>query len=180
MRRYVLPAAIVLVTVGVVGLLVFGVLKQREDRTLDEGARIGQPVEAPSRPLPLVGEPGETSVEDYRGKVVVLNFWASWCKPCEKEAPVLERTSRRLADKGVVVLGVDYRDTENDAVAFERRHRITYPSVRDVEGKLARDYGTVALPETFVIDREGKVVAVRRGVVDAAWLNQALAPLVGT
>lgn len=179
MRRLVVPVVVVVVAVGIVALLVFGVLRQREDRSLDEAARAGQPVEAPDRELPLVGGGGTRSLADYEGQVVVLNFWASWCKPCEQEAPVLERASRRIADSGGVVLGVDFRDTERDALAFMREHELTYPSVRDVEGELARDYGTIALPETFVIDREGRVVAARRGVVEADWLREELGPLLG-
>jgi len=110
---------------------------------------------------------------DYRGKVVVLNFWASWCTPCTDEAPLLQRTQRQLGGQGTV-LGATYNDIPGDSTDFERKYHVTYPSVRDVGLKLAQDYNTHALPETFVIDRNGKVVAISRGQVSERFLSSAV------
>jgi cytochrome c biogenesis protein CcmG/thiol:disulfide interchange protein DsbE len=105
---------------------------------------------------------------------VVLNFWASWCTPCAAEAPLLERAQQRLVRERATVLGVAYRDTTPDALSFVRQHHLTYPSLRDVNGALAQAYGTSALPETFVLDRAGRVAAISRGEVTSAFLAQAI------
>jgi cytochrome c biogenesis protein CcmG/thiol:disulfide interchange protein DsbE len=105
----------------------------------------------------------------------VLNFWASWCDPCKAEAPELERAQERLQKDGQgTVLGVTYRDASDDSEKFVKQFSLTYPSIRDVNGKLAQDYGTRALPETFIIDRQGKVVALSRGQVNQKFLDAAL------
>jgi cytochrome c biogenesis protein CcmG/thiol:disulfide interchange protein DsbE len=105
-----------------------------------------------------------------------LNFWASWCEPCRQEAPILAKTQRQLTAKHLgTVLGATYNDAPEDSTAFEREFKVAYPSFRDVSTDLAQKYGTRALPETFVIDRKGRVVALSRGVVKQAFLDRAIA-----
>jgi len=113
---------------------------------------------------------------ERRGHVVVVNFWASWCVPCAAEAPLLEHTQQLLAPSGGTVLGIAFEDATPDSLRFERVHKITYPSLRDPAGALAHRYGTNALPETFVLDAQGRVVAVSRGEINKqAFLDQAIA-----
>ena len=126
----------------------------------------------------MLGEAGERSLADYEGQVVVLNFWASWCPPCIDELPLLERTQRRIEGRGGVVLGVNYKDIPEDALDLTRRFRLTYPSVRDRDGEYAEEYATVGFPETFVVDRRGRIAATRRGPVDQQWLRSTLRPLL--
>jgi cytochrome c biogenesis protein CcmG, thiol:disulfide interchange protein DsbE len=128
-------------------------------------------------PSPLVGRPaaaftlttfeGEPlSLESQRGQIVVLNFWASWCYPaCYEEAPVLERNWRAYRDRGVVVIGVDIQDTVEAAQRFIRQFGLTFPNVRDADGKVSVDYGIYGVPETFFLDREGRIRAKHVGAV---------------
>ena len=162
-----------------VGLLAYGVASKRADRSIDAAIAKGERVDAPVRRLPVLGAGGESSLADYKGKVVVLNFWASWCKPCTEELPLLEKTQQSLAGKGATVLGANYQDLTGSALKFVRRFRLTYPSLRDRDGQFADRYGSRAFPETFVIDRRGRIAAQRRGPVDQAWLDRTLPPLLG-
>ena len=120
-------------------------------------------------PSPLVGRPAAAfalttfdgqpvSLESLRGKVVVLNFWASWCYPaCYEEAPALERNWKKYRDRGVMVVGVDIQDTVEAAQRFMREFGLTFPNARDLTGKVSIDYGVYGVPETFFIDRRGRI-----------------------
>ncbi len=119
---------------------------------------------------------------DYRGKVVVLNVWASWCPPCRAEAPHLERVYQQTRSKGVEFVGVDTRDQKASAQAFERSFKISYPSVVDPYGELVLKFNGVlnpqAIPSTLVIDRRGRIAArALRGLTDAE-LHKILDPVV--
>jgi len=176
-RRAVVPAVVVVLAAALIGLLVYGVVKGGNDTSLDDAVKRGDRPTAPGSTLrqPLLDGSGKASLADYRGKIVVLNFWASWCDPCGDEAPLLQRTHMRLQRAGLgTVLGATYLDTPGDSKAFEREHRVTYPSVRDMETKLAKHYGTKNLPETFVIDRRGRIVAISRGQVSQRFLDAAI------
>ena len=171
--------AVIVAAALLVGLLAYGVASRRADRSIDEATAAGKRVPAPSTLLPVLGRAGEASLADYRGKVVVLNFWASWCKPCTQELPLLERTHRSIAARNATVLGANYQDVSDSALTFVRRFKLTYPSLRDRDGQFADRYGSRAFPETFVIDRRGRIAAQRRGPVDQAWLDRTLPPLLG-
>jgi len=173
-RRRAVPFAAILAAAALVGLLVYGVAQRSDNRTLDQAVAKGSAPAAPDRALPVLGAQGKRTLASYRGKPVVLNFWASWCTPCRQEAPLLEKAQQRLRAHGGTVVGITYRDTTGDAQAFVRKFGLTYPSLRDVDGKLAESYGTRALPETFVIDRDGHIRAISRGVVSQRFLNSAL------
>jgi cytochrome c biogenesis protein CcmG/thiol:disulfide interchange protein DsbE len=174
-KRNAVPIVAILAAAALVGLLVYGVVQRGENRTLDDAVANGQRPVAPARPLPNLGVDGQRSLASWKGKPVVLNFWASWCTPCRLEAPLLERAQQRLAARGGTVLGVTYRDASPDSTSFVKRFKINYPSIRDVDGKLAKDYGTRQLPETFVIDGRGRVAAIKRGPVNRQFLDEALA-----
>ncbi len=179
MRRAAVPAAVIALCAAVVALIVFGVAAKSPDTSLDQAVAAGDRPAAPAadRRLPALDGAGTKAIRDLRGKVVVLNFWASWCEPCRAEAPALERTQRKLAGAEGTVLGVDWNDAMPDARHFTRQYGITYPVVRDVGGKLAKAYGVTGLPETFVIDRDGRVAALQRFSVNERFLRHVLAPL---
>ncbi|HEY2282218.1 MAG TPA: TlpA disulfide reductase family protein [Solirubrobacteraceae bacterium] len=179
MRGRLLPILVCLAGACLIGLLVYGVTTQGASRTLDEAVAKGQHPPAPQagRTLPVLqgtAAGAGDSLVAYRGKVVVLNFWASWCVPCQTEAPLLERAQSRLRAHNATVLGVTYLDASTDSRGFVREHHITYPNLRDTTGEFAHAYGTDQLPESFVIDRNGGVVAVSRGEIGQAFLNEAI------
>lgn len=116
------------------------------------------------------------SLSDYRGKVVVVNVWGSWCPPCRAEAPMLATAARALTRKGVVFLGIDSRDPEQAGPrAFQRRYRIPYDSLYDPGGRtLLAFHGTLppnSIPSTVVIDREGRVAASVIGTISRTTLD---------
>ena len=110
---------------------------------------------APSFDLPSLTGSGRVSLAGYRGRIVVLNVWASWCGPCRAEAPELESVAKE--DRDVVVVGVDHEDARGDAVDFRRRFGLTYPMAFDPRGSVAAAYGTLGLPSTYVIDPSGRI-----------------------
>ncbi len=181
-KRLYLPALAALLGTAVVGLLVYGLSTQAATRTLDEAVARGARPPAPQAGagLPLLNGPGTGSLASYKGRVVVLNFWASWCEPCQVEAPRLERAQHQLVAHGGTVLGVTYEDASPDSQSFVRRFALTYPNLRDPTGDFAHAYGTNQLPETFVIDRSGRVAAISRGEVDQAFLNRAVSLAEGS
>jgi cytochrome c biogenesis protein CcmG, thiol:disulfide interchange protein DsbE len=125
--------------------------------------KVGAP--APAFTLHRLEGPGEVSLASYRGKPVVLNFWASWCEPCKSEAAVLERDWTTYGARGVVFLGVDYHDLGSDARRFVRAHALTFPMLEDGSGSVTGRYGISQVPETYVLDRQGRVVAHLRGPI---------------
>jgi cytochrome c biogenesis protein CcmG, thiol:disulfide interchange protein DsbE len=170
--------AVVAVAAALVALLGYGVASQGTDTSIDEAVGRGERPSAPAATLPMLGGDGSGSLRDYRGQVVVLNFWASWCPPCVDELPLLERTQRRIERRGATVLGVNYQDLPEDATTFVDRFGLTFPNLRDRDGEYAEKYAILGFPETFVIDREGRIAAARRGPVTKGWLETALSPLL--
>jgi cytochrome c biogenesis protein CcmG, thiol:disulfide interchange protein DsbE len=181
MRRALspVPIAVVCVLVALIALLAYGLAQNEPDRTVDEALARGERHEAPALELPKLGAGGTTSLADYRGQVVVLNFWASWCQPCRSESPLLERWHRRISRGGrATVLGIDGQDVRSDARDFVREYELTYPMLHDGPGDLREPFGVLGYPETFVIDPRGRVAAVRRGPVDEEFMRDRVAPML--
>ncbi len=182
MRRLLLPGMITGVAVALLALLVFGVADQGSDTSIDASVARGirPPAPAAHLAMPVLGSNRTETLADFRGKVVVVNIFASWCDPCKAEAPVLEQTERTIAPHDATILGVTYLDNSNDSEQFVRAEHITYPVVRDVNGSFVRAFGTTGVPETFVIDRDGRVAALRRYQINTQWLEQTLRPLLAS
>ena len=155
--------------IGVAALLALLIWKVAFGRTTgaaDELAE-GKLVHAPAFTLDRLDRDGQLGVGDLKGKAVVVNFWASWCIPCRDEAPVLQKTYERYRDQGLVVLGVDVNDFRQDARRFMKRYGLSYPVVYDGKGSTVGKWGVRGFPETFFVDRTGKLVGERiEGAVD--------------
>jgi cytochrome c biogenesis protein CcmG/thiol:disulfide interchange protein DsbE len=147
-------------------LLAWSVSTERGGGLVDAAARGDRP-EAPDFTLERLDREGELSLSSLRGRAVVLNVWASWCIPCKEEAPYLERVWRDQRSRGVVVVGLDAKDFRRDARRFAKRFHLTFPLVYDGPGDVAKEYGVTGFPETFVIDRDGRVVDAFAGAVNS-------------
>ena len=176
MRRYTLPGLVALAATALIALLAFGIANETNNGSLDAALAKGVRLSAPDAnvALPVLGSSRTETLADFRGKVVVLNLFASWCDPCKAEAAILERTQHQIEGQNATILGVTYLDTTGDSEQFIRQEHITYPVVRDVSGNFARAWGANGIPETFVIDRSGRVAALRRYQLSGTWLQQTV------
>ena len=161
----------VLAVLAAVGLLTFGLLSKGSS-----GVALGEVAPAPA--MPRLEGGGESSLASYRGRWVLVNFWASWCVPCRQEAPTLERFQRQHGGADFTVLGIDSRDLSGDGRDFVRKYGLSYPQLRDGDGSTAHDYGTTGVPENFLIDPRGKLRWLLRGPVTNQYLRESVAPLL--
>ena len=139
---------------ALLALLAFGMLRNQEGPVT-----VGETV--PNFTLTTF-EGQQISLEELKDKVVVLNFWASWCKPCEAEAADLEAAWRIYKPRGdVVFLGVDYVDTETEAAVYLEKFDITYPNGPDLRTKISQAFRIRGVPETYIIDKDGKLAAFK-------------------
>ncbi|MBZ0291531.1 MAG: redoxin domain-containing protein [Anaerolineae bacterium] len=159
------PGSVLLIGALVVIVLIIGIALARQLQT--------QPETGPAPEFTLTTFNGEIfRFGAQRGKVVVVNFWASWCVPCRDEAPILQSMWERYRDRGVVLVGIAYADTESNSLAFIDEFGITYPNGPDVGTRISEDYRITGVPETFVIDQAGNIVdliiaPVQEGQLDA-------------
>ena len=144
---------------GLLALLIWDVTHENTATGFVNQIKAGDRPPAPPLALkPLEGGGRKVSLASYRGKVVVVNFWASWCRPCKAEAPRLQAASKRWARSGVVFIGVDANDFSSDGRRFLAKHGITYLNLEDGSGSSIGHWGVTGFPETFFIDREGRAV----------------------
>jgi cytochrome c biogenesis protein CcmG/thiol:disulfide interchange protein DsbE len=169
------------VAIGLVALLFILLawsLLHDEGGSLSKEANRGNRPVAPDFTLERLDRDGDLQLSSLRGKAVVLNVWASWCGPCKEEAPFLEEVWRANRERDLVVLGLDAKDFRADARRFADRFGLTFPLVYDGPGDALDGYGVTGFPETFVIDREGRVVRAFAGAVsgkeERAELRQAI------
>lgn len=130
--------------------------------------------------LSLGANQSTLALSNFKGKAVVLNFWASWCAPCNEEAPLLENTWKQIQVQGknVVVLGIDFQDARKDGISFSQEHSITYPLVMDTTGDVAIKYNVTSLPQTIFINRDGTVMSREVGQLTPALLASGLQAIV--
>lgn len=179
------------VALAFVALLVFGLKTQAPNDRIDAGLAVQKPVAAPSIDLEALvnGDPGaalgarwaqaaadrRVRLSELRGVPLVVNFWASWCDPCRREAATLEHGWRRTRDAGVLYLGINQQDARGDARGFVREHKLDYPSLREGQDDTSKRWGVTGYPETFFISARGRVVAHVIGIVSERQLREGTA-----
>ena len=120
----------------------------------------------------------KVTLSELRGKVVIVNFWASWCPPCREEAAYLEQTWRKYEGKGVVFIGVDWVDTEKEALAYIDEFDITYINGPDVGTRAAQAYNIQGVPETFFVAKNGELRGVHIGPLQSPQLDEKIEELL--
>jgi cytochrome c biogenesis protein CcmG, thiol:disulfide interchange protein DsbE len=165
----------VMAVLGVVALLAFGVIS-KSGKALEVGEA------APVAELPLL-TPGDTtdataSISEFGGRWLLLNIWASWCGPCETEAPDLVEFQEEHGGRTFTVLGIQTQDGTEDGRAFIEEYGLNYASLRDGSGDYADELGSTGVPETILVDPNGNVAYIRRGEVDAELLEAEVEPLI--
>lgn len=181
------PVAIALLAAGLVALLAFGLARQAPNTTIADALAAGRLAVAPAFELELLDrgqlgarlEPrlagalsdGRVALRELRGTPIVVNFWASWCEPCRKEAPLLQRAWQQARRDGVVFLGLNMQDARSDAQTFLRDFSVDYPTIREPDNSTARAYGAAGIPETFFITADGRVAAHVIGAITATQLR---------
>lgn len=157
------------VVLALLGLLGWG-LKKAQAGPVDSGL-------APD--FSLTGFDGrKATLSELRGQVVIINFWASWCLPCREEAAYLEQTWRKYKDQGVVFIGVDYVDTEKEALAYIQEFDITYINGPDLGTRISQAYNIQGVPETYYVDKQGHLRGVHIGPLKAPQLDQKIEELL--
>lgn len=172
--KIVLQAAAVSVVAFLILLLAWQVTRGETTGGVASALAAGGTPTAPDFDLERLDENGRIRLSSFEGEqVVVLNFWASWCLPCKDEAPILQAGWERWRDRGVLFLGVDAQDFRSDARTFVERYGITYPNVYDGRGATLGRYGVTGFPETYFVDRRGRLVGERvQGPVTAEQLDR--------
>ena len=166
-----MPRALLFLVPVVVVLVILGVATYRKADVPQVGERV------PDFSAELLGDEGSLALSDLRGTPVVINFWASWCGPCEEEAPLFKQAHETYGDR-IAFLGVDIKDARTDALEFVSRYGLDYPSVRDETQEIYAAFGLTGQPETFFVDAEGILVEHVAGPVDEAQLFDTLDILV--
>jgi cytochrome c biogenesis protein CcmG/thiol:disulfide interchange protein DsbE len=190
--RWPLRVAALSVVAGLLALLAWATLSAGKGNSLVSRIAAGEAPPAPAFSLEVLWPRAETwpaearrrladgrvDLDELRGRPVVINFWASWCLPCRDEAPILNASARAHAGQ-VVFVGIDVQDLKSDALAFSREFATPYVSVRDRGNGTYEDYGLTGVPETYYLDRRGRIIAHTPGAISRASLEEGIARAIG-
>jgi len=168
-RRNIGTTAAFAILLALLGLLAWG-LKKAQAGPRDSGM-------APD--FTITDFDGRTvTLSELRGEVVIINFWASWCPPCREEAAYLEETWRKYQDQGVVFIGVDYVDTEKEALAYIQEFDITYLNGPDIGTRISQAFNIQGVPETYFVAKSGELRGVHIGPMQSPQLDEKIEELL--
>ncbi len=180
-RRILIFTVVSLINVGLLALLWSQLLTPAQPNvaTASNGPASSNPLvghAAPNFTLSTLSGSAASSISrtQYKGSPLMINFWASWCVPCQQEAPFLQSQWQRVREQGVVFLGVDFQDPKTNGLKFVHQYHITYANVIDGSGSTAINYGVTGTPETFFINRQGTIVDWVWGPLTAQSLQHGL------
>lgn len=181
--RYILIPLFIAMVSGLLALLYYVLTQSGQLGGFSPGINLEPTlIRQENRPAPdftlTLSDGRVVRLSDFRGRPVVINFWASWCAPCRAEAPALEEAQKRYAERGVVILGINLWDTEEAAAEFRKVYGQTYPSGPDARGKIAIEFGVSGIPETFFITPDGEIAAKFVGPLPIETLETLLAELL--
>ena len=160
------------IVVALLGLVMVLTLAFRRDPHDIRSGTVGKP--APAFALARLDGAGELALSQYAGKVVVVNFFASWCLPCKQENPALVRVYERYRGSDVVIVGILYQDSLDSGRAYVRDMGVVWPTVVDDAGRVALSYGVFGIPETFFIGPDGIIAGRHIGPIDEATLSRGI------
>lgn len=172
-RRWLLLSVLAAV-LALLALLLYGL---RNNPSIETGGVVPLNRPAPDFAVETVGGQ-QVRLSELRGKVVVLNIWASWCLPCQEESVAINQSFARFGGPDVVFVGLAYNDDDEQVRKFVRKYQVPYGVALDPEGRIFIDYGATGVPETFLIDREGRLTQKWIGPITAPRLNALIEPLV--
>jgi cytochrome c biogenesis protein CcmG, thiol:disulfide interchange protein DsbE len=181
MRRFALPGVISLVVAGLLALLAFGVAHNGPSSELASQISRGKQPPAPNANmrLALLGSSQKTTLSALRGKIVMVNVFAGWCDTCQAEAGLLKHAQQVLSQHGGEVVGVTYDDSSSDAQHYMRTYGLRYPVLLDPAGDFVAPYGVTGVPETFIVDRSGRVIAADPEEMTKSWMDSTLSRVLG-
>jgi cytochrome c biogenesis protein CcmG/thiol:disulfide interchange protein DsbE len=160
------------IVLGIAALVVVLMLSFRRDPHDIRTGTVNKPAAAFT--LDRLDGSGKVTLSDHAGKVVILNFWASWCIPCKEENPALVRVWERYRTSDVVVIGIVYQDSLESARRYVRDNGVTWPTATDDDGRVAFAYGVFGIPETYFIGPDGIIAGRHIGPIDEATLVTAI------
>jgi cytochrome c biogenesis protein CcmG/thiol:disulfide interchange protein DsbE len=180
MKKFLIPSAILAAAVALIVLLTYAVSNHADTGSLDAQVARGAFPMAPDyhARLPLLGTGRTSDLAAFHNQVVVVNMYASWCVDCRLESPLLSREQSVLTRHDATFVGITYEDEAASTAAFDRRFHLHYPVLRDVNSGLVHSFGTYQVPETFVINRTGHIVAIRRQPLTQRWFDETLMPIL--
>ena len=181
LRAWVPMAAGIVMGVGLGAVIFFGLPSRSSEPPAEaelQPAAVNQPGLLEGSPAPdfqlMRADGGSIRLEDYRGTVVLLNFWATWCLPCRSEMPLIQAAYEQLGGQGFVALGVDFDEPAEDVIAFGNELDISFPLLLDPGGEVQRLYRVVGYPTSVILDREGRITAYHIGILAKSQLDSYL------
>jgi cytochrome c biogenesis protein CcmG/thiol:disulfide interchange protein DsbE len=182
MRRFALPAGIVSIAIVFLIILATAISSQGSNNSIAYSVASHHYRRAPdyTRQMKVLtpATAKTASLGSYRGHYVLVNMFAGWCTDCQVEAAALGQAQRVLAAHGGTVIGVPYQDSANDALAFTHRYHTSYPVLQDAGGGLAQALNVSGIPDSYLVDPRGRIIALNTTVVTPAWIRQTMTPAI--